>query len=214
MEEKKCKYYNKHLETIRKLIDCLYELDGCGAGGCLHILLDDDNADTDSIVFCYKECDKHPEREEAELGKLICNEFLKLSEEERYLILWGYGDFSCDKQDCYYCAISVGEEEAELHKEEKRKKELAERNKKIDEFFETVESDNKNHNVYFLQKTGNFYNVMKYRLVDIEDNYFVLRQYFVGNDIRIPKSEVYFVKQKLIDKINEVIQDGEVIREM
>lgn len=51
-----CKYYNKHLETIREYIGCLYELEGCCAGGMLHILFDDDNIDDDDIAWCLREC--------------------------------------------------------------------------------------------------------------------------------------------------------------
>lgn len=110
---KQCKYYNKHLDTIKKLIECLYSLENCGAGGLLHILLDDYNDDDDGIKFCLNQCEKHPEKQEAELGKLICNEFLKLSQQERDLLLWHmYDNFSCNEDNCYCCAVEVGEEEA------------------------------------------------------------------------------------------------------
>lgn len=78
-----CKYYNPHMDTILEYCKCLYKLDGCVCGGLLHILLDDDNIDTDDILFCLNECITHPEKEESQLGELICKELLKLSKEER-----------------------------------------------------------------------------------------------------------------------------------
>lgn len=109
-----CKFYNKHLETIRALIGCLYSLDGCGAGGMLHILLDDDNIDNDNIAWCLRECLNHPEEEDSQLGKLICEEYLKLSMEERRLLTGAYiGHWTCpcglaSKQDCLKCEIVNG----------------------------------------------------------------------------------------------------------
>lgn len=108
-----CKFYNKHLDTIREMIGCLYSLNGCGAGGMLHILLDDDNIDDDDITWCLKECLKHPEKEESCLGKLICEEYLKLSMEERRLLTGTYiGHWSCpfvsEEQNCSECEIVKG----------------------------------------------------------------------------------------------------------
>ncbi len=109
----KCKYYNKHLETIREYIGCLYGLDECSTGGLLHILLDDDNYDDDGITFCLKECLRHPEREESKIGQLICEEYLKLNMEQRRLLTPGYiGNWLCYcNGNCEQCFISCGEEE-------------------------------------------------------------------------------------------------------
>lgn len=108
----KCKYYDKHLDTIREYIGCLYDLEGCETGGLLHILLDDDNYDDDDIAFCLKECLQHPEREESKIGQLICEEYLKLSMEHRRLLCSTYiGHWSClNKGNCEQCFICCGDE--------------------------------------------------------------------------------------------------------
>ena len=103
-----CKYWNPHMNTVLEYCRCLYKIDGCGAGGSLHILLDDDNYDTDSVVFCLKECLAHPEKEESELGRMICEEFLKMSIKERILFLnvWTGRVIRCEetgKVNCEDC---------------------------------------------------------------------------------------------------------------
>lgn len=79
------KYYKPRMKTLLEYCTCLYQLEGCGCGGNLHILLDDDNIDTNDILFCLNECITHPENEESDLGILICKEYLKLSDNEREL---------------------------------------------------------------------------------------------------------------------------------
>lgn len=85
-----CKYYNPHMQTIREYCRALYKLEGCGCGGNLHILLDDDNINDSCIVFCLKECLRNPEAPESNLGILICEEYLKLTIQERSVMdsLW------------------------------------------------------------------------------------------------------------------------------
>ena len=107
---KQCKYYNKHLETIRAYISCLYGLDdgNCCTGGLLHIVTDDGNLEDHHIKWCLEECNNHPECEESEIGKLICNELLKLSMEQRRLVYepdWVV-DINCPGHDrCDECPI-------------------------------------------------------------------------------------------------------------
>lgn len=110
-ELKKCKYYRSHLDTIREYIGCLYKLKGCSSGGMLHILLDDDNLDDDDILFCLRECVTHPEEEEAQLGKLICEEYLRLSMPQRRLLTWRHISSSyCQcHSGCQNCDIETGE---------------------------------------------------------------------------------------------------------
>lgn len=55
-----CKFFNKRMKTLKEYCSCLYKLDGCGAGGLLHILLDDDNYLDDDIKWCIDQCVKHP----------------------------------------------------------------------------------------------------------------------------------------------------------
>lgn len=107
-----CKYYDKHLDTIREYIGCLYNLEGCCTGGLLHILLDDDNYDDDDITFCLKECLQHPDREESMIGRLICEEYLKLPIQKRRLLCSSYiGNWICDKnQRCKQCFIEIGDD--------------------------------------------------------------------------------------------------------
>lgn len=107
-----CKYYSKHLKTICEYIGCLYNLEGCNAGGLLHILLDDDNYDDDDIEWCLQECEQHPEKEESEIGKLICKEYLKLPMEQRRLLCSTYiGHWTCmNNGRCNSCFITQGDE--------------------------------------------------------------------------------------------------------
>jgi len=99
-----CKFYNKHLKTIEEYIHCLYSIEGCESGGMLHILLDDDNYDDDDVLYCLQECIKHPEREEAAIGKMICEEYLKLSNEQRSLLRYSTdGWHECSIQECEKC---------------------------------------------------------------------------------------------------------------
>lgn len=101
---RECKYYNKHLDTIRAYIGCLYSIAGCSCGGLLHIVTDDKNVRDSDIEFCLQQCNEHPECEESELGKLICKELLKLTMPQRRLVMEYDGViknycrfFGCDK---------------------------------------------------------------------------------------------------------------------
>jgi hypothetical protein len=107
-----CKYFNKHLETIREYISCLYNLEGCGSGGLLHILTDDDNYMDSDIFFCLSECNRHPEKEESQIGRLICEEYLRLPMEQRRLLSSSYiGHWTCRNDErCEECFIQVGDE--------------------------------------------------------------------------------------------------------
>lgn len=107
----KCKYYNSHLDTVREYIGCLYNIDGCITGGMLHILLDDDNYDDRSIIFCLKYCLQNPHKEESKLGVLICEEYLGLSLQERRLLCIPYiNEFSClNNKGCDQCFIETGD---------------------------------------------------------------------------------------------------------
>lgn len=108
--EDKCKYYNPHLDTIKEYVGCLYHLEGCSVGGLLHILLDDDNIEDEHICWCLGECLKHPEREESKLGQLICEEYLKLSMQERRLLC--YCNWYCLRSECNCkkCYVEIGDE--------------------------------------------------------------------------------------------------------
>ena len=104
-----CKYYKPKIETIRALISCLYELDGCCTGGIAHIVVDDNNYEDHHLQFVIDECNKeeNKDREEVGLAKLICEELLKLSIQERALLYSGYYSYSCDG-NCENCQIEKG----------------------------------------------------------------------------------------------------------
>lgn len=105
----KCKFYDKHIDTIKAYIHCLYGLDdgNCCTGGLLHIVTDDGNLEDDDIRFCLNLCNEHPEREESEIGKLFCNELLKLPMEKRRLVYYRdvIVDAFCNNncRDCFIC---------------------------------------------------------------------------------------------------------------
>lgn len=102
----KCKYYTDHMDTLLEYYKCLYKIKDCGAGGILHILLDDDNYDDESIMYCLKECLTNPKKEESALGLLICKEYLKMNMEERSVFDWlhnGWNGECSDNHDCSKC---------------------------------------------------------------------------------------------------------------
>ena len=78
----------------------------------LHILLDDDNYLDDDIAYCLKECVMHPEREESGIGRLICEEYLRLPMRDRRLLCNTYiGHWTCDgEQKCSECFILNGDD--------------------------------------------------------------------------------------------------------
>ena len=105
-----CKHYNRHLETIRAYIGCLYRIQGCCTGGLLHIMLDYDNLENCHIEWCLQQCEEHPECEESEIGKLICKEYLKLTMEQRRLLCVDFiNSLGCDG-NCESCYIENGDE--------------------------------------------------------------------------------------------------------
>ena len=71
-----------HIIIIR-LVNCLYETDDCSCGGLGHVVIDDNNIDTDSINNCIKLCDENPDKAECELVKCIMTYLLKLNEDQR-----------------------------------------------------------------------------------------------------------------------------------
>ena len=100
-----CKYYKPEMSTLLLLCKQLYSLPGCGAGGCLHILLDDNNYDDHSLAFCREYCEKNAEGKERITAMRILDIYSSLSIKERVLFdnLWnGYviechNPVNCDK---------------------------------------------------------------------------------------------------------------------
>ena len=105
-----CTYFTNRLITIAKLIECLYELEGCICGGLAHVVLDDDNFDDNSINFVLELCnqEENKDEEEAGLAKLICEELKKLSIQQRALLFSSYYSYKCDG-NCKDCPIARGE---------------------------------------------------------------------------------------------------------
>ena len=113
---KVCKYYNKHMETLLEYFAAIYKLDGCGCGGLLHVLLDDDNYDLYTIEWTLKQCEaeENKDKEEAPLGALICRELMKLSTIERAVLfaLFNGETISCPLEDDEEnCKCSITEDE-------------------------------------------------------------------------------------------------------
>ena len=75
-----CKYFKPRIETIRKMISTLYDLDDCCCGGIAHVVIDDNNYQDHHLKYVISECSKEENRDREEIGiaKLICEELLKL----------------------------------------------------------------------------------------------------------------------------------------
>lgn len=97
--------WNPKAQVIARLIDVLYDLDGCGCGGLCHIVTDDQNLYDDNLQFVIREC-HNPEndnRVEKELCSLICELLLQLSFEQRAIIflLIDYYGYNCVDEDIW-----------------------------------------------------------------------------------------------------------------
>lgn len=103
-----CKYHNPKMDELLSYYKRLYKLPGCGAGGCLHILLDDDNYDDDSLKFCRDYCAEHAEGEERELANKILDMYEAMSLTERTVFDWylNGNDLKCpDPTKCETCDL-------------------------------------------------------------------------------------------------------------
>lgn len=110
-----CKYYTTKVETLIEYCKCLYQVDGCLAGGWLHIWLDDGNCDESDIHFCLECCNEHHEDEGSDLGMIICKRYLELSENERRVFenMWNGREWflGCRYHDnCTVCPMIAKEE--------------------------------------------------------------------------------------------------------
>ena len=108
----KCKYYKPYMDTLKKMCKEFYQLEDCGCGGPLHVLLDDDNYNIQSVHFCMNECIKSLERTSLYplsaniMGIIICNEYAKMTLEERatFDALWCGQTLEC-KGNCEDCSV-------------------------------------------------------------------------------------------------------------
>lgn len=80
--------YNSKAQVICGLIQLLYELPGCGAGGCCHIVTDDDNIEDHNLKFVIDWCHdpENSDRVETELCCLICELMLQLTFAQRAVL--------------------------------------------------------------------------------------------------------------------------------
>ena len=81
--------YNPKMQIIVKLIYLLYDLPDCSAGGCCHIVTDDDNIDDDDLEFVVEYCN-NPDNSniDKELSRTICELLLQLSREHRICLFY------------------------------------------------------------------------------------------------------------------------------
>lgn len=82
--------YNPKMRIIVDLIHLLYELPECAAGGCCHIVTDDDNIDDKDLLYVMNYC-KRPEnnnRIDRELSYAICDMLLQLTREQRICLFY------------------------------------------------------------------------------------------------------------------------------
>jgi endonuclease IV len=59
----------------------------CSVGGALHIVVEDDNVDDESIQFCLDTCHDHWSKTDVDLIKSIGKQLLELTEDERRFII-------------------------------------------------------------------------------------------------------------------------------
>lgn len=111
-----CPYVTTRMRTLLEYCKALCSLDSRSTGGMLHILLDDDKVDDESVICCLKEFLLHPEREESNLGIIICHEYLKMSIKERIMFneLWNGWPGECTEYiavyQCFDCVFKHKEE--------------------------------------------------------------------------------------------------------
>jgi hypothetical protein len=71
------------MSTLLVLCKTLYALPDCGAGGCLHILLDDNNYADSDLEWCKKYCEENAKGDEYDIAITILHMYSNMSIEER-----------------------------------------------------------------------------------------------------------------------------------
>ena len=104
--------YNPKMQIIVELIHLLYDLPNCGAGGCCHIVTDDDNISDDDLKFVIDYCNKPDnDRLDKEISRTICELLLQLSIKQRICLFYlmnagqldeGISDYTWDYLVNYY----------------------------------------------------------------------------------------------------------------
>ena len=100
-----CKYFNKNVVCVRKLVDYLYNDLGERSGGLLHIVLDDGNLEDEHIKYClnYIEEPENTDRKDKQICLEIAKTLLKMSMYERNLV---YYDEALCQGNCQKCVIT------------------------------------------------------------------------------------------------------------
>ena len=78
-----CKYYSEFVETVKCDIDELYDI-SC-VGGCLHIVVDDDNIENDHIQWCIENA--NPDDDDFTISVKIAHNMLTMSMKEKLLLV-------------------------------------------------------------------------------------------------------------------------------
>ena len=93
-------------------MDDLYEDMGEGAGGMLHIVLDDGNLDDDDLQWCIEYCNReeNTDRHDKKICLEIAHRMLGLNREERLLIYYQWDGEFCGG-NCEQCVIEREDDE-------------------------------------------------------------------------------------------------------
>ena len=108
----RCMYWTKEVGEVCKLVKTLYEDMGEGAGGMLHIVLDDGNLDDDDLQWCIEYCNREENTDRHDKGICleIAHRMLNLSKEQRTLIYYQWDSEFCS-DNCEECVITSEEDE-------------------------------------------------------------------------------------------------------
>lgn len=109
----KCIYWSEEVKEICSLVKYLYDDLHEGAGGLLHIVLDDGNIDDDDLQWCLERCNREENRDrhDRDVCIEIAQRMLNLSREQRTLIYYQWdGEFCSD--NCDECVITEKDNDA------------------------------------------------------------------------------------------------------
>jgi hypothetical protein len=108
----RCKYWTKEVGEICKLVKTLYEDMQEGAGGMLHIVLDDCNIEDDDIQWCIEYCNReeNADRHDKEICLEIAQRMLGLNMEQRKLVYYQWDTIFCS-ENCGCCVITSDDDE-------------------------------------------------------------------------------------------------------
>ena len=96
--EEKINYYNEKFPIIRDMIHVLY--DYCPAGGCCHIVTDDNNIYNEDLEFVinYAQREENRDRIDSELSIAICKMLIKMTFLQR-AVLFDSMNYDIDYRD-------------------------------------------------------------------------------------------------------------------